>query len=96
MEDLKVQRVKNHKKTNHHNFECCRYFIKENEELFFLEFDADEQFSNFIMSVCGEDTPVCVLYFVVPREQRKVFSHHPSSFPKEEEKNKGSLIAETG
>ena len=24
MEDLK--RVKNHKKTNHHNFECCRYF----------------------------------------------------------------------
>ena len=57
MEDLKVQRVKNHKKTNHHNFECCRYFIKENEELFFLEFDADEQFSNFIMSVCGGDTP---------------------------------------
>ena len=25
MLDLKVQRVKNHKKTNH-NFECCRYF----------------------------------------------------------------------
>ena len=26
MEDLKVQRVKNPKKTTHLNFECCRYF----------------------------------------------------------------------
>ena len=26
-------------------------FVKENKEFFFLEFDADERFSNFIMSV---------------------------------------------
>ena len=85
MEDLKVQRVKNHKKTNHHNFECCRYFIKE-KELFFLEFDADERFSNFIMCVVetllfffGRDglyilCVSCILLYLVNRVEESLQS----------------------
>ena len=77
---------------------CCMNVTILNVVLLLKDNKENKLIFKFIMLVCGEPPGLsaCVLYFVLPIEQRKVESSVFIQKAIKEEKNKESIITETG